>query len=178
MDVDEAPRHNLLLPEQLTSRSVTLRRETEGDGPFLAHLYRSVRWEELAPVGWPDDTKIAFLASQFELQTQHYQTHYRNADFWIVTRNGESIGRLYLHRGPHEFRIVDISLLPEARGHGLGTALLQTTCRAAANAGASITIHVERDNPALRLYRRLGFRHIGEDGPYFLLAWSAPAATS
>jgi len=35
---------------------------------------------------------------------------------------------------------------------------------------------VERFNPALRLYQRLGFRHVEDQGPYYLMEWR-PGAT-
>jgi ribosomal protein S18 acetylase RimI-like enzyme len=34
-----------------------------------------------------------------------------------------------------------------------------------------VTIHVEVFNPALRLYERLGFKKVAENGPYHLMEW-------
>lgn len=87
--------------------------------------------------------------------------------------DGRPAGRLYVARWPAEIRIVDISLLPEHRGHGIGTALLGDLTAEAAAAGTPLTIHVERFNPALRLYQRLGFVAVGDAGVYLLLRWSA-----
>jgi ribosomal protein S18 acetylase RimI-like enzyme len=44
--------------------------------------------------------------------------------------------------------------------------LLDRLIAEANRARASVTIHVERFNPALRLYERLGFRKLKEVGPY------------
>jgi ribosomal protein S18 acetylase RimI-like enzyme len=41
-------------------------------------------------------------------------------------------------------------------------------------AGKPVTIHVEAFNPALRLYRRLGFEHADTNGVYFLMRWTPP----
>ena len=41
------------------------------------------------------------------------------------------------------------------------------------SAGKRVTIHVEHDNPARRLYDRLGFQHVDTNGVYHLLEWSA-----
>ena len=38
--------------------------------------------------------------------------------------------------------------------------------------GKALTIHVEKNNPAMRLYRRLGFMPIGEHGVYDLMQWT------
>ena len=35
-----------------------------------------------------------------------------------------------------------------------------------------VRIHVERHNPALRLYERLGFVRLGDNGVYYLMEWS------
>ena len=72
-------------------------------------------------------------------------------------------------------RIVDIALLPEARGHGTGAALLSALLAAAARDGRSVSIHVEQMNPAMRLYHRLGFLKAGEHGIYHLMEWRADA---
>jgi len=150
---------------------VGLRRETAADRDFLASLYISVRWPELEPSGWPDPVKQNFLCHQFALQTAHYAAHYAGADFWIVTRAEQPIGRLYLHGGAEELRVVDISLLPGSRGGGIGTALLRAVQAEAKAAGKLVSIHVESFNPARALYRRLGFEEIEERAPYWLMHW-------
>src|SRR5262249_14254217 len=90
-------------------------------------------------------------------------------DFLVVERAGEAIGRVYVARWKDEHRIVDIALLPQHRGGGLGTALLSDLIDEATRAGKAGTIHVEKFNPALSLYRRLGFVTAGEQGVYDLM---------
>jgi ribosomal protein S18 acetylase RimI-like enzyme len=92
----------------------------------------------------------------------------------VIAVDGEPVGRLYVHRGPSEIRIVDIALLPEHRGDGLGTLLLRDLLAEADAAGKSVTIHVERMNPALRLYERLGFS-VAEDKGVYLFLERSPA---
>jgi ribosomal protein S18 acetylase RimI-like enzyme len=89
----------------------------------------------------------------------------------LVLHGGAPVGRLYLSRWAREHRIVDIALLPEYRGAGLGTALLRDLLDEGAAAGKAVTIHVEKFNPALTLYRRLGFVAAGEEGAYDLMRW-------
>lgn len=148
-----------------------LRAQREEDHPFLERLYISVRESEVEPLNWPEDAKRAFLADQFRMQTVHYRTHYYDAEFLIVERSGSPVGRLYVFRGPHDHRVIDISLLPETRNAGVGGALLRAVMAEAAAAGKTVSIHVEKFNPAQNLYRRLGFREIGESGPYWLMEW-------
>jgi ribosomal protein S18 acetylase RimI-like enzyme len=145
------------------------------DLPFLADLYASTRWDELAAVPWTDEQKRAFLRSQFDAQHDHYRKHYPKAGFDVVLVDGGQAGRLYVDEWAEEIRLVDIALLPEHRGRGLGTRLLAGVMERAATAGKPLTIHVEGFNPALSLYERLGFRRIGEHGPYLLMEWRSPS---
>jgi predicted GNAT family acetyltransferase len=56
---------------------------------------------------------------------------------------------------------------------GLGTTLLKNLQAEAAAAGKPLRIHVERFNPVLRLYERLGFREIEDRGVYLFMEWRA-----
>mgnify|MGYP002401351137 CR=1 FL=1 len=148
---------------------LSLREETEHDGGFTVKLYASTRAEELAPVPWSDAEKAAFLAFQHDAQHTHYRRHYPDAGWFIVESEGKAVGRLYLERWTREVRIIDIALLPIARGRGYGTALLKDVIDEASAAGKTVSIHVEKMNPAMSLYRRLGFRDVEDKGVYLLM---------
>jgi ribosomal protein S18 acetylase RimI-like enzyme len=132
-------------------------------------VYASTREEELAVVPWDDAQKDAFLRMQFDAQDAWWHENYPGASFDVIVVDGEPVGRLYVHRGPREIRIVDIALLPEHRGGGVGTRLLDGLLAEADATGKSVTIHVERMNPALRLYERLGFSVAEDKGVYLFL---------
>jgi ribosomal protein S18 acetylase RimI-like enzyme len=152
-----------------------LRPREPGDLEFLYRVYASTRTEELAVVPWDEPAKDAFLRAQFDAQDQWYREHYARATYEVIVIDGEPAGRLYLHRGESEIRIVDIALLPEHRGNGVGTSLLRDVLAEADATGKRVTIHVERLNPALRLYERLGFSVAEDKGVYLLL--ERPRAT-
>jgi GNAT superfamily N-acetyltransferase len=151
------------------STSARLRPATGADLPFLLRLYASTREEELAGVDWPAEQKEAFLRQQFEAQHAWYREQYAGASFDVVEVDGKPAGRLYVARWAREVRIVDISLLPAHRGRGLATALLRQLFAEADAAGKPVSVHVERFNPALRLYARLGFAFREDKGVYLLL---------
>lgn len=144
---------------------------TDNDKPFLSMLYASTREEELRPVPWSDAEKKNFLQMQFDAQHTHYQAHYPDARFEIILIDNVPIGRLYQETWPSQIRVIDIALLPEFRGKGMGQQLMQGVMDQATKIGKAVSIHVEHNNPAMRLYKRLGFQKIGDKGVYFLMEW-------
>ena len=156
---------------------LTFRRITDADLPFLARIYASTRAEELATVSdWSDEQKAAFVDHQFRAQHAHYQKYYPEADWLVMSHAGEDVGRLYIERWPTQHRLIDITFLPEHRGQGFGEALLRDLMEEAAAVNKAVSIHVEKFNPAMGLYRRLGFTCVEDKGVYDLMHW-VPDAT-
>ena len=118
---------------------------------------------------WTEAEKSAFISMQFEAQDAAYRMTYPDGRFLIVLGDGEPIGRLYLARLDDEIRIVDIALLPQHRGAGIGSRLIDDVIAEADSAGLAVRLHVEPWNPALRLYERRGFRVVAERGAYLFL---------
>jgi ribosomal protein S18 acetylase RimI-like enzyme len=161
--------------------TTTLRPIADADHDFLLRLYGTVRADELAQVDWTDEQKAAFVLQQFTAQHAWWTEHYEGASFDLVLRDGVPIGRLYVARWAEEIRIVDIALMPEWRGRGIGEALIRGVFAEGDSAGKPVSIHVEQYNPARRLYERLGFEYRGEaSGVYLLMSRppQTPAQTS
>ena len=154
---------------------VTLRAAEPADEPLLCAVYASTRAEELALTDWSEERKAEFCQQQFAAQDAHYRQHYPSAQYSIIERDGVAAGRLFVDRWEKEIRIMDIALLPEHRGAGIGTRLLRELQEEARAAGRALSIHVEKFNPALRLYERLGFRAIEDKGVYLLMEWRGSA---
>lgn len=149
---------------------------TDEDLPFVAELFASTRADEVAMTGWPPERQRAFLAHQHEMQHRHYRDANPDAEWLIVERHGERIGRLYLLDSDNALHVIDISLVPAARGAGFGGAILADIIDAARDSGRRVTMNVERNNPALRLYARLGFTLAADGQVYLQLEWNPPAA--
>lgn len=148
------------------------------DLPWLAALYATTRARELQPVPWPEAVKQQFLQQQFAAQHQHYLGYYPAAHYLAIEQDGQAVGRLYLDLQGADDLIVDISLLPQRCGAGLGTAVITHLQRSAACRQRGLTLHVARHNPdALRLYQRLGFMVTADDPQHTHLAmrWHPPA---
>ena len=155
--------------------NVLLRSVNEDDNEFLYRVYASTREEELKPAGWGPEQLESFLRMQFSAQDTHYRAHYPGAEFLIISDVEIPTGRLYLYRHPKELRIMDIALLPEHRSKGIGSFLLRSLQQEAKLSGQALTIHVEKENPALNLYHRLGFHEEEDRGVYFFMKWVPPA---
>ncbi|MGR3278421.1 GNAT family N-acetyltransferase [Acaryochloris marina NIES-2412] len=158
--------------ELLVNHDLVLRAITEADQSFLFQLYACTRKEELAIVPWSEEQKQTFLEFQFNAQHTFYQSQFKDAHFWVIESAGVSLGRLYLDQRTDEIRIIDIALMPAYRERGIGTTLLKAILAAGRTNKHPVTIHVERNNRALNLYRRLGFTQRGEESVYYLMEWA------
>lgn len=145
----------------------TLRPFRADDQEFLFRLYAGTRQHEIAAFGWPEAQQQAFLRMQFNAQQRWYEMSYGQADHQIIERDGAPIGRLMVLRQPGSVLLVDIALLPELRGQGIGGELIGKLIEECEQQKLPLRLQVQRVNPAQRLYERLGFRKTGEDQMYF-----------
>jgi GNAT superfamily N-acetyltransferase len=143
---------------------ITLRPSVPEDTDFLYAVYASTRQEELAAVPWDDATKASFLLTQARAQDVDYRTRRPQGEFLVVTADGVDAGRLYralLDGG--ELRLMDIALLPDWRGRGIGTRLIEELVEECRLNRWLLSLHVELHNPVRRLYDRLGFVVAAQD---------------
>ena len=146
------------LPPALVAQGITLRQERDDDVAFLTELYASTRAGELTLLEhWTDSDKAAFVVQQFAAQRHHYRTTLTDVHFAVVEQGGQPVARLYVQLRRSAMQLVDITLRPELRGAGLGSALIAAVIASAAQRGLDVGLFVERYSAALPLYRRLGF---------------------
>lgn len=152
------------------SHLVTLRPVTPADDAFLFELYATTR-PDIASLGLGD----VLLRVQWQAQRQGYLARYPHSEHQLVLLDGRPAGRLWVAREPGELRLVDISLLPAHRGTGVGTGLLRALQQEATAADKPLRLSVAWDNPARRLYARLGFMPVAgtetSADPYLALEW-------
>jgi GNAT superfamily N-acetyltransferase len=126
----------------------------------------------MAMVPWADEQRQAFVKMQFSGQHQHYQQSYPAASHQIILASGQPVGRLYVARLEEEIRIVDITLMPLERNRGIGTFLLKGLMEEAEQTDRVLRIYVENFNPSLRLFERLNFKPVQQQGFHILLEWT------
>jgi ribosomal protein S18 acetylase RimI-like enzyme len=146
-----------------------LRPIDDADLAFLRKLYGTTRAHELKHTGWNHTACERFLDQQFEFQCGYYQAHYSDAERYVIEHAGHPIGRAYLLWTDTHLQIIDLSLLPEACGCGIGGELLHRFLERVDHEELSAGLHVESYNPAQRLYLRHGFEVVGENGVYLKL---------
>ena len=80
---------------------------------------------------------------------------------WIRTLQGDGKGYGWVDDETPE---LSIALMPHHRGAGLGSRLMIALFEAARWRHHAISLSVSRENPALRLYERLGFEAVHQEG--------------
>ena len=153
-----------------------LRPVRDEDQDVLLAIYSSSRAEEMALVPWTDAQKKAFMQMQFLAQQDHYRTYFPQATHDLILVGDAPVGRLYVDRRESEIRILDITLLEQARGQGTGTRIIQELMKDAAYRDQSLSIYVESYNRSLGLFQRLGFMKTEENGASWLLVWRAASS--
>lgn len=149
-----------------------LRPTTSADEPFL--------WEMLYEAIYvPADQPRPDRAILQEPALAHYVAHWSQqpGDLGILaidTEKGEPAGaawlRLFQATDPGWGFVdeatpeISMALLPAYRGQGIGTALLTALVDQASNHYPALSLSVDPQNGAMRLYERLGFRVVGAVG--------------
>ncbi len=158
-------------------RGLSLRPAREKDASFLRALFETSRPDAAILAAWPEAVRRPFLDQQFHFQTIHYARIYPDADRLLIVTEGQPVGRVIVSRLPDEWCLVDIALLPDWRGKGIGTLLIRSIQAAARRAGAPrVQLTVDVQNRARKLYERLGFVAGAESIPAVAMSWRAEPA--
>jgi GNAT superfamily N-acetyltransferase len=150
---------------------VELREATPADHEFLFRVYASTRQDELAATGWAQAQLEAFLRLQSAAQESDYRFRFPGTGWQVIVVGSVPAGRLLVHRSPAAIRLVDIALLPEFRGAGVGTTLINQLLAEAAAAALPVDLQVLAWNPVRHHYLDLGFVETGSDGVYVAMRW-------
>ncbi len=155
-----------MMPECKMQSGLGLRRSTEQDREFLYLVYASTRTEEMALTGWSKAEVDSFLRMQFQYQDISYKQNYPDAAYDVILIGDIPVGRLYVDRKPEKLSIIDIALLPQHRGQGIGGTIFHGLLDEADQKGQIVSLHVEANNPIRSFYASLGFVETGGSGIY------------
>ena len=145
---------------------ISWRSATAADAAFCFSVYAGTRAEELAAWGWDAAQQEIFLKMQFAAQAASYRAAFPGALHAIVLCRDQPVGTLTVNQTAEEIRLIDLALLPEHRGAGLGTGVIFRLQTEAHGSGRPLRLRVLKTNRAARLYARLGFIATGGDEMY------------
>lgn len=155
--------------------ALRIRPAAPSDEAFFLALYRSTREDLLALLADPRYID-GLVAMQQQMQVAGYRSSYPDALFAVLELEGRPVGRLVTAAVAGAQRVVDIAVLPQARGRGVAGEALRRLQRRAGRDGRDLTLAVRKDNAgARRLYAALGFALEREDELVLQLRWRAGA---
>lgn len=145
---------------------------TESDASLLYQLFAHTRLDELQAWGWDETMKQQFLSMQWTARQRSYSLQYPAAEQLILHHRDEKVGQALVNRTDGNWTLVDFAVLPAYRGLGIGTAFMQVLLSEAEAGAKKVQLSVLPDNPALRLYERLGFNKIESGSMHIQMVWS------
>jgi len=148
---------------------------TVDDEPFIKRLIDEVVADELGARLWPDAVRLPLLDIQYRARRRGFHDNFPGATEEIVQRDGAAVGWLVTARDAESILVVDIAILAQERGKGLGTACIRDLQAEAERTVRTLRLSVVRVNTAARLYERLGFRVTGGDEIRYAMEWRAGA---
>ena len=173
-----APLLRAILKKDPTLASIDFIAESQENMGFSENMYYQTRAAELAQIDWTPAEKQAFCRQQFQAQHAHYEAHYPNAQFLLITRDAVPMGRLYFEQTSRELRLMEITLDQPQRNQGVGGAISGALLAHAREQGIAMGLHVETFNPAKRLYERQGFKTVEVRGIYEYMRVEADASSA
>ncbi|HQU84923.1 MAG TPA: GNAT family N-acetyltransferase [Pyrinomonadaceae bacterium] len=139
----------------------------DSDSELIEKIYYFTRNDEFAMLGWNEDQLKPFLKMQCDFQNKSYRMHFPDAEFSMILFDDKKVGRMIVDRTENEVRLVDIAILPEFRGNGIGSSLIERLYSESKEKKLPLSLQVEKNNiSAYRLYQKLGFENVGESDLY------------
>ena len=171
--------------DTVKSRTLIIREATPSDEPFLWEmLYHSL----YVPDGFPPFDRTIVGRPEIAMYVEGWG---RPGDLGLIavdSRSDEAVGAVWMrifttsekgygYVGDH-IPELGIAVLPGHRGSGIGSALLDRLVEMASSRYEAVSLSVSNDNPALRLYERVGFERVGTSGNSVTMVKRLKASTA
>jgi ribosomal protein S18 acetylase RimI-like enzyme len=149
-------------------RTVELRPAVPADGAFLRRVFLDARRGEFP--GIPTAELDPLLALQYRAHAAERRERHPRAETAIILDASDPVGTISVDREGARVHLVDIAVLAEHRGRGIGSRVIADLV---ASSGR-VTLSVWALNfGARRLYERHGFAVVSEQFGYLLMATEA-----
>ena len=138
--------------------ALAVRPESPADDAFLRSLF--LRCSPLAGL-----LPVPMLEHQAVLQQGSHRRDFPSAMRRLLLVDDEPSGHIVIAWSERRADCVDVAVLPDFQGTGVGRHLLESWLDVVDARGVEARLTVSRDNPAERLYRRLGFQPVADQDP-------------
>ncbi|MEQ1518229.1 MAG: GNAT family N-acetyltransferase [Usitatibacteraceae bacterium] len=122
------------------------------DLDFLLALRKTTMNEHLVSSGMSTSDENHMKRIELEFQSSE-----------ILESSGSPVGLIKATRRGNAWELIQIQLVPDFQGLGIGSELIEGLVAEASRVGASVKLSVLKSNRARFLYERLGFVICGED---------------
>jgi len=131
-------------------------RATGDDREYLFRLRKNTMTEHLEKSG-------QYLTEEEHWRRLNEDYHYSH----LIILNARKVGTLKFQVTPDFIDVMQLQIEPKRQGQGIGSRVIEQVLNHAGSRPVKLT--VLKDNPALKLYKKYGFKVIGEDDyEYFM----------
>lgn len=141
---------------------INLRQSTEEDFEFIFSLNK-INMKKYVDVirGWNEEYERADMKTKF-IPGAHK----------IIQADRQDIGVILIQEEPDHFKLTHLELLPEFQNKGIGTKLIKEVLDNAKAKNKYVWLKVLKTNPAIELYKKLGFVKIGEEELKYIMRFN------
>jgi ribosomal protein S18 acetylase RimI-like enzyme len=100
-------------------------------------------------------------------QRARFAAQWKRDEVKIISLDGKDVGWLQVAEMPTEIRLQKFFVSPQYQRSGIGSEILSTLLATWRSTGKKIVLRVLKNNPARRLYERLGFSVVAEESVTF-----------
>jgi len=148
--------------------NILLKSANDDDDKFLREVFFDSRRVELEFSGLPLEQINSLLSMQYAAQKQSYKASFPNSHQFIVKIDNKKAGQLLINSEQTAVKIIDIAVLSDFRGKGIGSFLLEKL----KSDYEMINLMVFKMNfGAIRLYEKHGFIVTADTGSYLEMEW-------
>jgi len=137
-------------------------KSTADYGSFIKELFFQYKTQELQAYSWPSEVLLPLLEMQFKAQRDAYQKQFPHSEEFILSEDNSPVGWLLINKA-ETYHIVNIIVHDDYRGKNIGTRTVQEVIKQANRENKKVTLTVNKNSPALKLYSRLGFKIVNAD---------------
>ena len=103
-----------------------------------------------------------------------FKRYFELDEVQIIMVDGADVGWLQISETEHAINLDQVYLLEDFRARGIGSQLIQNLLATAKSEKKPVLLSVVRNNVAVTLYQRLGFRITEEEGYKLHMRWDVP----